>query len=140
MSRPIVGFFAGTFDLCHAGHTLSFKEARAHCDTLVAGLQTNPNIDRPNKNIPIMSMDERRIILAGVRYIDAIREYDTEKDLIELVRDLKPDIYFIGEDWKGKVFSCKAVCEEMGIAVHYLSRNHPYSTSELRKRIAASEA
>ena len=131
----MIGFFPGAFDLCHAGHTLSFREARAHCDTLIAGLQSNPNLDRSHKNIPIMSTEERRIILEGMRYIDTIHEYDTENQLIELVRGLKPDVYFIGEDWKGKEFSCKKLCEEMGIAVHYLSRKHSYSTSELRKRI-----
>ncbi len=131
------GFFPGSFDLCHAGHILSFKEARAHCDELIVGLQSNPHLDRPDKNVPIMSMDERRIILEGVRYIDVIREYDTESELVELVRGLKPDVYFIGEDWKGKEFSCKKTCEELGITVHYLSRSHPYSTTELRKRIIA---
>ncbi len=134
----MIGFYPGTFDLCHAGHILSFEEARANCDILIAGLQSNPNIDRKDKNIPIMGMDERRIILKGIRYIDEIREYDTESQLIDLVRKLKPDIYFIGQDWKGKEFSCKKLCEEISIAVHYLSRNHSYSSAELRQRIINS--
>lgn len=135
-----IGFYPGAFDLCHAGHILGFKEAKKNCAILIAGLQSNPAIDRTNKNKPIMSMRERRIILQGIRYIDAIKEYDTEADLVKMVRALKPAVYFIGEDWKGKHFSAKAVCEELGIRVHYLARNHPYSSSHLRKKIYLREA
>ena len=56
-----IGFTCGAFDLLHAGHVVMFKEAKKHCDYLIVGLQTNPNLDRPNKNIPVQSMYERYI-------------------------------------------------------------------------------
>ncbi|MDO8582383.1 MAG: adenylyltransferase/cytidyltransferase family protein [bacterium] len=134
-----IGFFPGSFDLCHAGHVLSFKEARENCGKLIVGLQVDPSVDRPDKNKPIMSVEERQIILQGVRYIDEIKEYRTEADLVLLVRELKPDVYYIGEDWRGRDFSAKAVCEELGIRVHYLDRNHSYSSSGLRQKVYMSE-
>src|SRR3989344_2965463 len=102
-----IGFFPGSFDLCHAGHVLSFKEARENCGKLIVGLQIDPSMDRPDKNKPIMSVEERRVILVGIRYIDEIWEYATEADLVKMVRDLKPNVYCIGEDWRGKEFSAK---------------------------------
>jgi glycerol-3-phosphate cytidylyltransferase len=134
-----IGFFPGSFDLCHAGHVLGFKEARENCGRLIVGLQVDPSIDRPDKNKPIMSVEERLIILRGVRYIDTIKEYATEADVVKMVRELKPDIYFIGEDWRGKEFSAKKTCEELSIRIHYLTRNHNHSSSGLRQKIYASE-
>ncbi len=134
-----IGFFPGSFDLCHAGHVLGFKEARKNCDKLMVGLQVDPSVDRVDKNKPVMSVEERKIILQGIRHIDEIKEYGTESDLVKMVRELKPDVYFIGADWKGKEFSAKQACAELGIRVHYLARNHPYSSSALRKKIYLSE-
>lgn len=134
-----IGFYPGSFDLCHAGHMLAFKEARQHCKYLIVGLQSNPNNDRKHKNIPIMSMEERRIILNGIKYIDEIQRYDTEVQVVALVKELKPSIYFIGEDWKNKEFSAQKTCLELGIKIHYLSRNHAYASSTLRKKIYAAE-
>ena len=76
-----VGFVASCFDLLHAGHCLMLKDARMQCDYLIAGLQTDPTIDRPEKNKPVMSFEERRIILSSNRYVDEILVYETEKDL-----------------------------------------------------------
>ena len=131
----MVGFYPGSFDLCHAGHMLAFKDASNECDYLIVGLHSDPTFDRPLKNKPIMSMEERRIILKGISYIDEIREYDTERDLMNLVMELQPNIYFIGEDWKNKEWTCKELCKELNIKVIYLQRKHNYSTSELRERI-----
>ena len=136
----MVGLYPGTFDLCHAGHVLSFEEAKGACDRLIVALQHDPSVDRDDKKSPIMSIDERRIILAAIRHIDEVVEYGTEADLVGLVRRLKPDVYFAGADWKEKRFSAQDACEELGIRVRYLSRNHHYSSSELRARIARKGA
>jgi len=139
MSR--VGVTCGAFDLCHAGHFLMFKDCKEVCDYLIVGLHTNPNLDRVNKNVPIQSIKERGIILEGIKYIDEIILYDTEKDLYNLLLDLnqrlnsdivsKKLIRIIGSDWKNKEFTGHS----LPIEVHYHSRNHSYSSSELRKRV-----
>ena len=129
------GIFAGSFDLCHAGHMMAFKEAKENCDYLIVALHSDPSTDRPEKNKPIMGVNERRIILEGIRYIDEIVGYDTEADLVSLVNTLDLDVYFIGEDWIEKEFSAKQACFNNDVVIHYLSRKHAYSSSELRKRI-----
>src|SRR6185369_6896258 len=82
-----VGFTAGAFDLCHAGHILMFEEAKEQCDYFIVGLQSDPSLDRATKNRPIMSLKERMIILKGIKYIDEIVTYDTEADLLKILTE-----------------------------------------------------
>ena len=72
------GFTASSFDLFHSGHVAMLKEARANCDYMIVGLQTDPTIDRPNKNKPIQSVFERYVQLEGCKYIDEIIPYESE--------------------------------------------------------------
>ena len=125
------GFTCGTMDLLHAGHLLMLKECKDQCDFLVVGLQTDPTLDRPEKNKPIETVAERMIRLQGCRYVDEILVYDTEADLINLLKELKPDVRFLGEDWRGKHFTG----DDLPIKVIFNSRNHSCSSSNLRKRI-----
>lgn len=131
-----VGITAGAFDLCHAGHMLMFKEARQKCDRLVVCLHRDPSIERSNKNTPVMSLAERRSILEGIRYIDAIVEYDTEEELLRILKSTNPAVRFLGDDWRGKPYTGK----ELGIPVIWNSRAHGYSSSELRDRVWKAEA
>lgn len=129
--NKITGFTCGAFDITHAGHYLMFKECRLQCDFLIVGLQVNPNVDRKDKHKPVQTLKERKIQLEACKYIDKIITYKTEKDLIELLKKIKPDIRFIGADWKGKEYTGK----NLPIKVIFNSRNHNYSSSTLRARI-----
>lgn len=131
-----LGITAGAFDLCHAGHILMFKEAREKCDRLVVCLHKDPSIERGNKNTPVMSLAERRVILEGIRYIDDIIEYDTEADLLRILETVKPAVRFLGEDWRGKKFTGR----ELDIPIIWNSRSHGYSSSELRSRVNLAES
>ena len=128
-----VGVTVGAFDLCHAGHILMFKEAREVCDYFIVGLQSDPSLDRPEKNRPVMSLEERRIILEGIKYIDEVFEYATEAELYDILKrnDLGIDIRIIGADWKGKPYTG----HDLPIEMYFNSSDHGFSTSELRRRI-----
>jgi glycerol-3-phosphate cytidylyltransferase len=128
-----IGFTCGAFDLCHAGHCLMFKECSEQCDWLIVGLQTNPQVDRPDKHKPIMSLFERYRILKSNKFIDEVIVYETEADLVNFLRDINPDVRFVGADWIDKEFTGKGLCP-----VIYNSRNHNFSTTELRQRIKQS--
>jgi glycerol-3-phosphate cytidylyltransferase len=126
-----LGFTCSCFDLLHAGHILMLEEAKMQCDRLVVGLQTDPTLDRPEKNAPIQSVTERYIQLAAVKYVDEIIPYSTEQDLLNLLKALPIDIRIIGEDYRDKNFTGK----ELNIPLYYNKREHDWSTSALRKRI-----
>lgn len=137
-SAPLVGFTASCFDLLHAGHILMLKEAKSVCDRLIVGLQTDPSIDRPEKRRPVQSLVERQIQLQAVKYVDEIVVYETENDLLNLLRTLKIDVRIVGEDYIGQDFTGKDYCKNYDIPVYYNSRNHLYSTTELVDRIKRS--
>ena len=68
-----IGITFSTFDLLHAGHIVMLAEAKNHCDYLIAAIQTDPTIDRPDtKNKPVQSIVERQIQVSAVRYVDEI--------------------------------------------------------------------
>lgn len=130
-----IGFTAGSFDLTHAGHYLMFKECREQCDFLVVALQTDPSIDRKEKNRPIQDLNERLIQVDACKWVDEIIIYQTEKQLYNLLKRLKPDIRFVGEDHKGHPFTG----DDLPIKVIFNSRKHNYSTSDLRERVMFAE-
>ena len=108
------GFTCGCFDLLHAGHVVMLKEAKRHCDYLIVGLQTDPSIDRQEKNTPIQSVYERYIQLSAIGVVDKVIPYDTEQCLIDLLESQDIDIRFIGEDYVDKSFT-----DHLPIKVHY---------------------
>ena len=128
-----VGFTCSCFDLLHAGHIIMLKYAKARCDRLIVGLQTDPTIDRPEKNKPIQSYKERYIQLQAVKYVDGILRYDTEEDLYKKLLDIKPDVRILGSDYIGKSFTG----DDLDIKIYYHDRNHNYSTTNLRKKIVS---
>ena len=129
--QPTVGFTCGTFDLLHAGHTIMLSEAKDQCDYLIVGVQSDPSIDRPGKNVPVQSHEERIIMVKANRHVDEVRTYDTESDLVNLLINVKPDIRILGADWRHKSFTG----DDLPITCYFNSRDHKWSTSELRRRI-----
>ena len=130
-----IGFTCGSFDITHAGHYLMFKECKENCDYFIVGLQTDPTLDRPYKNKPVQSLEERKIQLESCKYIDEIIVYETEAELYKLIQDLKPDIRFVGDDHKTAPFTG----DDLDIPIFWNTRDHGYSSSTLRDRIFISE-
>ena len=132
----IIGFTCSCFDLLHAGHILMLKDAKNQCDYLIVGLQTDPTIDRPKeKNKPIQSLDERKIQLEAVKYIDEIITYSTEHELYLLLQKINPDIRILGTDYKDKNFTG----DDLNIRIYYHNREHNYSSTNLRNKILLAE-
>ena len=130
-----IGITCSSFDLFHAGHVKMLEEAKEHCDFLIVALQTDPTIDRPEKNKPKQSIVERYIQVEACKYVDQIVPYTTEKDLEDIFLSFRLDVRIIGEEYKDKHFTAKDICKDRGIEIIYNSRAHDWSSSELRNRI-----
>lgn len=136
-----IGITFSTFDLLHAGHIAMLSEARNHCDYLIAGLQTDPTIDRPDtKNRPVQSIVERQIQLAACRYVDEVVIYQTEQDLVDLLLILPVDVRILGVEYEHKNFTGRNECLNRKIEIVFNGRDHSFSSSNLRKRVAHAEA
>jgi glycerol-3-phosphate cytidylyltransferase len=132
MESERVGIVASSFDLLHAGHILMLMEAKDECDRLVVALQSDPTIDRPEKNKPVQALSERYIQLEACKYVDQIVPYDTEADLYNLLAGYDWDVRFLGMDYIDRT---NFTGYDLDIPIHYCSRRHNYSSSGLRERI-----
>jgi glycerol-3-phosphate cytidylyltransferase len=114
---------------------MMLREAKTQCDYLIVGLQTDPSIDRPEKNKPVQTIVERYVQLAAVKYVDEIVVYQTEQDLQDILEMFPIDIRILGEEYRDKDFTGREICKKRGIQLHFNKRDHRFSTSGLRKRV-----
>lgn len=134
-----VGFTCSAFDLLHAGHIQMLREAKEQCDYLICGLQIDPSLDRAEKNAPIQTVVERYTQLKAVSYVDEIIPYLTENDLCDILAMYHIDIRVLGDEYKEKDFTGKDICKKRGIQLYFNKRDHRFSSSDLRKRVAERE-
>ena len=126
------GVIAGNFDVIHPGYVAMFKECKANCDKFIVLLHTDPSIERPHKLKPILTVEERIEMLECFKQIDNIFVYDTEDELYQLIQHVEADIRFLGEDYKDKEYTG----DDLPIRVHYINRDHDWSTTKFKKLIA----
>ena len=131
-----VGFTCSTFDLLHAGHIAMLREAKGQCDYLICAIQTDPSIDRPEKNKPVQTLVERWTQLMGVKYVDEIIPYQSEQDLEDILKLFHIDVRIIGEEYKDGKFTGRATCAARGIEIYFNKRDHRFSSSDLRERVS----
>ena len=135
-----IGIVFSAFDMLHAGHVAMLAESKNHCDYLIAGLQTDPTIDRPDsKNTPVQSIVERQIQLAACRYVDEVVVYQTEQDLVDLLLILPVDVRVLGVEYEHNDFTGRDECQACNIELVFNRRDHSFSSSSLRKRVAQAE-
>ena len=127
------GITFGAFDLFHAGHVMMMREAKSVCDHLIVGLQSDPSIDRPQKNRPVQSIVERHIQVAACRYVDEIIVYGTEAQLLDILKYVDWDVRILGDEYRDKDFTGRA---ETLSRCYFNTRPHTFSSTELRDRVA----
>jgi glycerol-3-phosphate cytidylyltransferase len=139
MMKMKIGFTASSFDLLHGGHTLMLEEARSVCDYLIVGLQTDPTINRPSKNRPVQTVVERYLQLRACKYVDEIIPYTTEQDLEDILSGMHINIRILGVEYKDMDFTGRDICKKRGIEIHFNTRDHRFSSSDLRRRVTDEE-
>ena len=134
-----IGITFSAFDLLHAGHIKMLEDAKEHCDFLICGLQTDPTLDRPEKNKPTQSVFERYMQLKACKHVDMIVPYATEQDLEDVLRSFKIHVRILGDEYMDKAFTGRHYCEEKGIHLYFNRRENRFSSSSLRRIIASKE-
>ena len=130
-----IGFQCSSFDLFNAGHVTMLKQEKELCDYLKIALQVNPEIDRPGiKNKPVESVYERYVKLQSCKYVDEILVYETEFDLLNLIKTQTIHIRFLSDEYINRDFTGKQYCIDNNIELYYHKRSHTYSSSNLRLR------
>ncbi|MEP7092815.1 MAG: adenylyltransferase/cytidyltransferase family protein [Flavobacterium sp.] len=140
VTKTTTGITFSAFDLLHAGHIRMLEEAKSACDYLIVGLQTDPTMDRPEKNKPAQSVVERYIQLKGCKFVNEIIPYATEQDLEDILQAYPIDVRILGEEYKDKNFTGREYCEQAGIKLLFNKRNHRFSSSGLRQEVYRRES
>jgi glycerol-3-phosphate cytidylyltransferase len=133
-TKPTIGILAGSFDIIHPGYVKLFKEFNDACEYQFILLQDDPTIERPTKLKPILTIDERIDMITPFLDCCFFMTYNTEQELLQLIKSLRPDIRLMGEDYIGKRFTG----DDLGIPVKWVERNHGWSTTKFKKLIAES--
>ena len=133
--KPNIGVIAGAFPIIHPGYVRLFEEALNNCDQLIVLLHVDPTIERPKKVKPILTASERKEVLnLFLPYNSVIITYNIEQQLSFLLRSIDPDVRFLGDDYQGKSYTG----DDLGIPVHWIKRNHDWSSTKFIKAIADS--
>jgi len=130
-----VGITFGAFDLFHAGHVLMLQEADTVCDYMIVCVQRDPSVDRPEKNKPVQNIVERQLQVKGCRYVDEVLVYETEQDVLDILAGIQWDVRIIGEEYENAPYTGRDEYKDNPKKeIYYNSRQHGFSSSELRKR------
>ena len=129
----VIGFTAGNFDIIHPGYTATFEEAKRHCDKFIIFLHGDPSATRNTKYKPIVPYYDRYRMLMSIKHIDEVYMYQTEPELLFLMKTFDLDVRILGEDYLGQYFTGG----DLGHEIIYTTRSHEWSTTKFKNRITA---
>ncbi|MEA1835048.1 D-glycero-beta-D-manno-heptose-7-phosphate kinase [Methylobacterium durans] len=133
-----IGFTNGCYDLIHPGHIHVLQQARANCDRLVVGLNTDASVRRlKGTKRPIQDETARAIVMAALSFVDMVVLFD-EDTPIELIRRIRPHVLFKGADYSLEKVVGREVVEAEGGRVLLIDLLPENSTTGLVQRINAS--
>lgn len=129
------GFICGVFDLFHYGHILALRECKKHCVHLTVAVNRAENIDpniNPGKKPPVFSAEQRIELLKECRLVDEVLSYNSEDELVQLLKQRNYDVRFLGEDYSGRPITGA----ELSKTLHFLDRKHGMSSSLFKEIIS----
>ena len=118
----------GCFDILHRGHIELFKYAKSLGTKLYVGIDTDEKV-KLDKGIdrPFNTLEDRKIMLESIKFIDQVFIFDSAKELEEMVKTISPDIMVIGSDWRGK----KVIGQQYTKKLKFFNRVIGYSTTNI---------
>lgn len=134
----IVGYAAGAFDLFHVGHLNILRHAKASCDYLIAGVVSDEMLQLTKGITPVVPLAERLEIVSHISYVDEARA-EVVPDKLETWHDVRFDVFFKGDDWRGteKGERLEREFHEVGVRVVYFPYTMHTSSTRLRRALDA---
>ena len=131
-----VGYTSGVFDMFHIGHLNILRKAKEQCEHLVVGVSTDEVVESYKHKLPIIPFHDRLAIVQAIRYVDEVVPQNT-MDKMEMWKDVRFDVMFHGDEWKGTELYSKYEEEfaKVGVKIEYLSHTEGISSSILRNKL-----
>jgi glycerol-3-phosphate cytidylyltransferase len=129
-----IGYAPGAYDLFHIGHLNLLRQAKEHCDFLIAGVVADDVLSIHKGVMPVIPLVERLEIVRNVRYVDAVSPAFTH-DKVEIWKELRFNVLFKGDDWLGteKGKQLERSFSGLGVAIVYFPYGKLASSSALRR-------
>ena len=136
MKKYRVGYTTGVFDMFHIGHLNILRRAKEKCDYLIVGVSTDELVMEYKNKTPIIPFEERAEIVQSIDCVDRVIAQEN-RDKYEAWRELKFDVMFVGDDWKGKPLFMKLEEEfkKVGVDVVYFPYTKDTSSTILREKL-----
>ena len=136
MKKYRVGYTTGVFDMFHIGHLNILRRAKEQCEYLIVGVSTDELVKEYKNKTPIIAFEERAEIVQSIDCVDRVIAQEN-RDKYEAWRELKFDVMFVGDDWKGKPLFMKVEEEfkKVGVDVVYFPYTKDTSSTILREKL-----
>jgi glycerol-3-phosphate cytidylyltransferase len=137
----VVGYAPGAYDLFHIGHLNVLRHAADNCDFLIAGVVSDEMLLLTKGRAPVVPLAERMEIVRNLRFVDAVHA-EVVPDKIDTWRDVRFDVIFKGDDWRGTAKGDRLEHDfaAVGVEVRYFPYTMHTSSSLLRKALAVIDA
>lgn len=136
MSKKIVGYTTGVYDLFHVGHLRLLKRAKERCDYLIVGISTDELVETYKNKLPVIPFKDRLEIVSALSCVDEVVEQH-HRDKIKAYHDIGFDVMFVGNDWKGSVLfdAVEAELGEFNVSVVYFEYTQSVSSTSLKSTL-----
>ena len=132
----MVVYTVGTFDLLHVGHLALLEYCKTLGDTVAVGVASDEVVMLYKPNIPVIPLDQRIEMLKALSCVDIVMPYH-ELDYLTVCKEVKADIFVIGEDWGRKPHNkgVEDYMKEQGRKVVQVQYNPRTSSTQIRKTV-----
>ncbi|MFW0155780.1 adenylyltransferase/cytidyltransferase family protein [Rothia sp. P6271] len=129
-----IGYAAGAFDLFHVGHLNILREAKKHCDYLIAGVVSDEILEITKGRKPVIPLAERMEIVSHIDFVDRVHA-EVLEDKLETWKDVRYNTFFKGDDWKGtpRGIDLEQRFAQVGVDVVYFPYTAHTSSTKLRQ-------
>jgi rfaE bifunctional protein nucleotidyltransferase chain/domain len=135
--QSVVGFTSGTFDILHAGHVDYLAKAKAQCDVLVVGVNSDSSVKQYKSPLrPIVDERSRAIVVAHLNMVDFVFIFE-EKNNQKNISILKPSIYFKAGDYSKNELTSAPLVESYGGKVEIIPFLDGHSSTSIIEKIHA---
>jgi glycerol-3-phosphate cytidylyltransferase len=132
----IVGYAPGAYDMFHVGHLNILRQAKQHCDHLIAGVVSDEMCQLTKGKTPVVPLAERMEIVSHISFVDEVVA-EVVPDKVETWRTVRFDVLFKGDDWRGTAKGIKLERDfaELGVEVVYFPYTIHTSSTLLRQAL-----
>jgi D-beta-D-heptose 7-phosphate kinase/D-beta-D-heptose 1-phosphate adenosyltransferase len=127
-------FVNGTFDVLHPGHLDLLNYAKSLGDFLLVAIDSDSRVaSKKGADRPFNPQYHRQKLLENLRAVDEVVVFDSDQELTQTVKILRPDIMVVGSDYQDKT----VIGSEYAKQLRFYTRSTPFSSSQVLENFIA---